>query len=199
MGDVMSNEKREKAFNSTLGGTIGGFCSAIIQADGMAKDANIDRILLMLEGGNITVNTGVAVGDQEPMETNISVPRVLLTQTNPIEIKEASLSMDMTVSESDESTLNIESEVETSGSARVGWGIMSFGVNFRASVSVAKEHKRKSDYRATTTANLTMAQGEQPEALSRIIDSMVKGLDDCLKLNHASLEDKTTKALEQKE
>ena len=52
-----------------------------------------------------------------------------------------------------------------------------------ATLSVAKEQKRSSDYTSTTHVDVTMCQGEAPEGLMKFIDALVLNEVKALELN----------------
>ena len=176
--------EREQGFNKSLGGVVAGFAAAIVDADSRAKDAHVDRIAKVLDAENVQFKASVSlIGREEKLETTIDVPRIAVTKVNPIEIDNAELKMSMSVSASQESESNIASKTSVGGSGKVGWGPVSFGVKFNAEVSVSKTEKRKSDYRSTTDASMTMRQGEAPEGLSVIIDTISETVRAGLEIN----------------
>ena len=175
---------REQGFNKSLGGVVAGFAAAIVDADSRAKDAHVDRIAKVLDAENVKFSASVSlIGRDEKLETTIEVPRIAVTVVNPVEIDSATLSMSMSVSASQESSSDLASKTSVGGSGKIGWGPVSFGVKFNAEVSVAKTEKRKSDYRSTTEAALSMKQGEAPEGLSVIIDTISETVRAGLEIN----------------
>ena len=176
--------EREMNFNKSLGGVVAGFAAAIVDADSRAKDAHVDRIAKVLDADNVQFSASVSlIGREEKLETTIDVPRIAVTVVNPVEIDSATLTMSMSVSASQESASDIASKTSVGGSGKIGWGPVSFGVKFNAEVSVAKTEKRKSDYRSTTEAYLSMKQGEAPEGLSVIIDTISETVRAGLEIN----------------
>ena len=113
----------------------------------------------------------------------MDVPRIAVTRINPVEIEKATLKMSMSVSAHQETSSSSSKKAKTSGSLKVGWGPVSFGVSFSAEVSVQSSSKRSSDYRATTDAEMTMVQGAPPEALQSIMDTMNEPVRVGLELN----------------
>ena len=189
MADHNDFEGRETGFNTSLGGIVSGFCSAMVDADSAAKDAHVARMLRLLEGDNVEFNTDVSLIDREnPLRTRMSVPRISVTDTNPLEVQDVQMEMNMTVSASDYLERNLSSKTSVSAEAKAGWGPVSFGVKLRADVSVSETHKRKSDYSATTKAVVRMAQGNTPEALMRIMDAMSDTVSTGLKMNRMLIE-----------
>ena len=153
-------ENRETNFNKSLGGTIAGFASAIVAADSAAKDAQVDRISTLLDKPNVQFSTSTSlIGSDQKLSTVMDVPRIAVTRINPVEIEKATLKMSMSVSAHQETSSSSSKKAKTSGSLKVGWGPVSFGVSFSAEVSVQSSSKRSSDYRATTDAEMTMVQG----------------------------------------
>ena len=184
-------ENRERNFNDNLGQVIGRFCTAIVEADSEAKDAHTRRVLALLEQPNAEfVADSNVIGVDEPMQTRVSVPVLSVVRANPIEIEEAKLVLDMSVSSSQSKTTNVASKSSVTASGKVGWGPFSLGVKITADVSVAKETKRQSDYRSTTHAEVTMRQGSTPEGLMLIIDSLNKTTTKALEINQAIIQSK---------
>ena len=177
-------ENRETNFNKSLGGTIAGFASAIVAADSAAKDAQVDRISTLLDKPNVQFSTSTSlIGSDQKLATVMDVPRIAVTRINPVEIEKATLKMSMSVSAHQETSSSSSKKAKTSGSLKVGWGPVSFGVSFSAEVSVQSSSKRSSDYRATTDAEMTMVQGAPPEALQSIMDTMNETVRVGLELN----------------
>ena len=166
-------EERERNYNDNLGQVVGRYATAIVEADSEAKDAHARRVLALAKAPNAEFSAKTSlIGFEEALETKISVPAMAVTDVRPIVVEEATLELDMTVSASQESESRLDSKTSASGSAKVGWGPFSVSMKMSADVSVGKTNKRKSDYRSHTNAKLTMRQGEVPEGLSLIMDSL---------------------------
>ena len=175
---------REAAFNKSIGGTMANFAMAAVIADSAAKDANIVRILELLERPNIDMSaTTSLVGLDSNLETRINVPVVAISPINPLIVDNAHIVMDMSVSAHQSDNLNVKSDTTVSATASFGVGLFKISGTLTANVSVAKEQKRSSDYSATTHAELTLKQGDVPEGLAKIIDSMNSTVQKGLQLN----------------
>jgi hypothetical protein len=176
--------EREAAFNKSIGGTMANFAMAAVIADSAAKDANIVRILELLERPNIDMSaTTSLVGLDSNLETRINVPVVAISPINPLIVDNAHIVMDMSVSAHQSDTLNLKSDTTVSATASFGIGLFKISGTLTANVSVAKEQKRSSDYSATTHAELTLKQGDVPEGLAKIIDAMNSTVQKGLQLN----------------
>lgn len=171
-------------WNNNLGSTIGGFCTAIVQADAQAKDAAMARILKLLELPNAKfVADASLVGESDPLQVRIDAPVVALTRTDAVIIEEATIEMEMNVSSSvvDESTN--ETKGSGSGSASVGWGPFKAQIQVSASMASQSSHQRKSDFRSRTKCAVKMVQGEPSEGLSLIMETVNKFVDTASELN----------------
>ena len=185
---------RERNFNDSLGPTMGKFAVAMVQADSLSKDAGLHRAMQLAGMDNVEFNTKTSlIGLDQPLETRMSVPPIAIVKSNPLEIQEANMSMDMTVSASQESSSSLKSDTEVKGSGSANFGFFKVGVSMKAAVSVAKESKRKSDYRATTHADLKMVQGDTPEGLARIIDAITETVSEGLAMNKVLIEKQAEK------
>ena len=89
--------------------------------------------------------------------------------------------MDVGATTSENKSLNSESE--GGGSVAAGWGPVKVEAQMRSKVSVTKDKSRNSDYRAKTTMRLNMRAGSPPEAVSRIVDTLVETVDTSMNIN----------------
>lgn len=188
---------REKRYNDNLGSVVGKYCTAIVEADSLAKDAHAKRVIALIDEPNaeFTASTSL-VGLDESLETRVSVPLLAVTDLRPVIIDEATLELDMTVSATTESETRVDSKTSVAGSGKVGWGPFSIGVKMSADVSVGKTDKRKSDYRSHTNARVTMRQGEVPEGLSLILDSLNQSTSKSLEINQMLISRKAAEIAE---
>ena len=177
-------EAREKAFNEGLGGIIGSFTVAAVEADNMAKDATIHRYISLLEQGNVEFKANTTlIGMEEKLETGLSMPAIAVAPIEPIVVEEAELSMSMTVSAHQETSLAVDAGVEAEGTAGLGIGPFQAKVKIKASVSVKSDKKRSSDYSATTDVRVRLRQGTPPEGLQKVIDALVANTEKGLAIN----------------
>ena len=89
-------ENRERNYNNGLGKVIGSFAMGCVQADNLAKDAYVQR-QMMIKGGeepnvDFVAQTNL-VGLEQPLETRVSVPKIILAPSTPLMIERAFLSM----------------------------------------------------------------------------------------------------------
>lgn len=175
---------REAAFNKSIGGTMANFAMAAVIADSAAKDANIARILELLKRPNLDMAaTTSLVGMNSNLETRINVPVVAISPINPLVVDSANIVMDMTVSAHESDSLSVKSDTTVSATASFGVGLFKISGTLTANVSVAKDQKRSSDYSATTHAEMTLKQGDVPEGLAKIIDSLNSTVQRGLQIN----------------
>ena len=177
-------EGREQDFNASLGQTAGGFMLEITKAD-LARQqgwvADIVRLATPDKSGDIpmiTLDSGIKGPDGKPLSgADITFPVVLALLGQQFAATEADLAMTMNVSAS---TLD-ETKGDQSGSAEgSGEGsILGFkvGVKVSASFSESEDHKRESDYRATTAMNLKMARVDTPEPIQRVLNAFLATVD----------------------
>ena len=178
-------ENRERSYAVTMGDTLGAFCRHVVEADNAAKGAYVQRIVDLAGLENLELKAEAnLIGLDESLQTHISVPPAVIAPVQPIEIDDARLDMSMEVSAHTESTTSIKSESEAEGKGSVNLGPFGkIGVSIKANVSVGKERKRSSDYRATTEVHVSFKQGETPEGVSRILDSINGTVSKSLEVN----------------
>ena len=71
-------------------------------------------------------------------------------------------------------------------------------VKVSASFSESEDHKRASDYRATTTASVKMARVPTPEPVQRVLEAFMGIVDVECKLARAVIEGNAQKVAQQK-
>ena len=177
---------RERQFNQGLPAIMESFALGMVVADNSAKDAYVHRQIQLMnqEEPNVEFMARTTlIGLEEALVTKVSVPKIILAPNRPLQIESAHMSMDMSVSAHSEDNLAIQSDTEVEGSASIGLGLFKASMRIKASLSVASEKKRSSDYTSTTHADLTMNQGEAPEGLMKIIDSLNLTTTRALELN----------------
>ena len=89
----------------------------------------------------------------------------------------------MNVSASLENNFSLDSQVEASGTAKIGFGLFSASASFKSSVGVHKDVRRKSDYSSTLEVDINMAQSPVPEGLMKVLDSMNKVVEAATEIN----------------
>ena len=182
---------RETRFNNGLAGVVGAYALGIVDADNAAKDAYVARQIELMnqeEPNAEFVARTTLIGLDQALETRVSVPKIVLAPSRPIVIDEANVSMDMEVSASSSDSLAVNSSLEAEGSGSFGVGMFAAKMRVKASVSVAKDSKRDSHYAAITHADLRMVQGEAPEGMMKIIDSLNLTTAKALELNAELIE-----------
>ena len=179
-------QQRETAYNNGLAKIVGSFALGLVEADNAAKDAYVARQIEIMaqEEPNAEFRAKTTlIGLDQPLETKVSVPKIILAPSRPLVIDESNLSLDMTVSAHSEDSQSLNFGLEAEGEGSVGVGMFSAKVRVKASLSVSKESKRSSDYTSTTHADLKMTQGEAPEGLMKIIDALNLTTVKALELN----------------
>ena len=186
MGNDLNDQYsgRAKAFNDDLGGVISGFATAAVYADGAAKDAALQRLLEVLKLDNVELDAKTTlIGQKQELETQISVPPVVLVDNQPLVVQSAELHMSMSVSAQDAEASQSEYGGSLTAEGKVGFGPFSLSAKLSAHVSVSSSRKRSSDYSSTTDATLTMTQGQTPEGLSKIVDALTETVQTALLIN----------------
>ena len=184
-------ENRERNYNNGLGKVVGSFAMGIVDAHNAACDAYVARQIALMgqeEPNCEFLARTTLIGLDQALETRVSVPKIVLAPNRPAEIKEAKVTLDMTVSAHSEDALAIKSDIEGEGEAGIGVGPFSAKMRVKAAVSVAKDQKRSSDYTSSTHAELTMGLGAAPEGLMKIIDSLNANTARALELNGELIE-----------
>ena len=103
----------------------------------MAKDATIHRYISLLEQGNVEFKASTTlIGMEEKLETGLSMPAIAVAPIDPIVVSEAELSMSMTVSAHQETSLAVDAGIEAEGTAGLGIGPFQAKVKIKAHVSV---------------------------------------------------------------
>ena len=179
-------ENRETSYNNGLARVVGSYALGLVEADNASKDAYVARQIELMsqeEPNAEFMARTTLIGLDQALETRVSVPKIILAPSRPFVIDEANVSLDMTVSARSEDSLALNFGMEAEGEASIGVGMFSAKVRVKATLSVAKESKRSSDYTSTTHADLRMVQGEAPEGLMKIIDSLNLTTTKALELN----------------
>ena len=184
-------ENRERNYNNGIAKILYGVVMGAVLADSASKDAYVERQIRLMNqekpNAEFMARTTL-IGLDQALETRVSIPKLALTPSRPYVIKDAKLTLDMSVSASTEDALSIKSDTEVEGEGQVGFGVFSASMRIKAAVSVAKEQKRASDYSSTTHVEVTMGQGEAPEGLMKIIDSLNATTVKALELNASLIE-----------
>ena len=167
-------QNRERDWNNGLGGVIAKFARGCVLAHNEACDAYLERMLALFEdpaNADFQAETSL-IGLDEPLRTKVSVPKVSLMPPMALGVREAELTMDMTVAAHSEDATAVNLGVEAEGEASLPLGPISARVRVKASLSVSHEKKRHSDYSSTTHARLVMGPIDPPEGMMKIIDAL---------------------------
>ena len=179
-------ENRERNYNNGIAKILYGVAMGAVLSDNASKDAYVERQIRLMnqEEPNAEFKARTTlIGLDQALETKVSVPKIVLAPSRPFIIERVNLSLDMSVSASSEDALAIKSDTEMEGEGKVGFGVFSASMRVKAALSVAKDQKRSSDYSSSTHVDLTMCQGEAPEGLMKIIDSLNATTVKALQLN----------------
>ena len=179
-------ENRERNYNNGIAKILYGVAMGAVLSDNASKDAYVERQIRLMnqEEPNAEFKARTTlIGLDQALETKVSVPKIVLAPSRPFIIERVNLSLDMSVSASSEDALSIKSDTEMEGEGKVGFGVLSASMRVKAALSVAKDQKRSSDYSSSTHVDLTMCQGEAPEGLMKIIDSLNATTVKALQLN----------------
>ena len=189
--------EREKEYAATMAGQLGTFTTAIVEADGMAKDAAAERFFRVVERDNLDISAKMTlIGNDQPFTIGVNVPPVMVTKTGPIEIQEANLSLGMNVHAMQESSKDTDSKTEVSGRASIGWGMFKASLGLKSTVGVRSHQKRASDYSAHCDVDVKMGQSEPPEGQMIILDAFATCLKRNMDLNMALVEQQIQTASE---
>ena len=175
---------REQNFNASLGHVMGGWMADVAKADILRQKAWLAEVQALAtpdkDGAipQITLASGIKGKDGKPLsEADITFPVVLALLGEQFAAAEADLSMTMNVSAS--SLDETKGEQAGSASGEGGGSILGFHVSVKvsASFSESEDHKRESDYRATTSASVKMTRVPTPEPIQRVLEAFMSVVD----------------------
>ena len=86
--------------------------------------------------------------------------------------KEAEISFSLSVHSQQSSDLASDTEVDSSGSATLGFGMFKAHASFSAKEKVHVDNQRESDQTSTCSARLLMERIDPPEIIMKIIDAI---------------------------
>ena len=114
---------REKNYSKTLGDLVGTYTTECVKADSMSKDEAAGRAIRAFALGNFDVVSKVSlIGMKTPLKTNISVPKAIVMNLNPLVVSEAVLETSMSVSASQESEQSKDTSADIEGEGTGGYG-----------------------------------------------------------------------------
>ena len=176
-------EREARKFNE-LGPQLGGMATAIVEADAVSKQRTLQRQVEILGMDNlITSASTTIIGRDDPLRVDYDVPVAVVADMRGLEVQTATIKTTMNVSASREDNLSVNSQTEASGTAKIGFGMFSASANFKSSVGVNRDVRRKSDYSSTLEVDINMAQSPVPEGLMKVLDSMNKVVEAATEIN----------------
>ena len=175
---------REQQFDSSLGSYVGSIMSSLARADIQRqrdwlsavqtlatpdKDGNMPTLHL---ASGLTDKGGKAIAGAD-----ISFPLVLALLGSQFAATEADAAFTMNTSSTSLDDSNVNAKETGEGEAHFGIGGFSVGVKISVTASESSEHKRTSDYRATTSCSLKMGRTPTPEPIQRMEQAFMKLVD----------------------
>ena len=192
---------KEKGWVSSLGERIGNAATAIVEADSLAKDKQLERTMRLLERDNVNFrsNTNV-IGVDQALETGISVPPIAIVDNSPMVVDDAHIKLNLEVTESAQDTTKVEasSETEANASYKIPF-IGSASVKQTVRGSVSNERARKSDYSSKMEVYVHMAQAEPAEGMAIVLDALVAPIKKAAEVNANIIDRQGDKMIQQAE
>ena len=196
---------REKQFDASLGNVMGGWMLDVAKADLARQQGWLEAIQLLTvpdKDGKIpeiTMASGITGSDGKPLSgVDITFPVALALMGQQFAATEADLSMTMNVSASTLDETKGQQSGTAEGEGKFGIAGLSVTVKVSASFSEAEDHKRSSDYRATTTAAVKMARVPTPEPVQRVLQAFMGIVDVECQIAKALIEGNASKVAQQK-
>ena len=182
---------REQSFDSSMGSYVGSFMSSVSRADMQRQrdwvGAVVDLSTPDKDGKipEIVLHSGISDQGKAVSGADISFPIVLALLGQQFAADKATMAMTMNVEASSLDESNAQEQESGSGSAHFGIGGLNASVKISVSASETQDHKRTSDYRATTTCSLEMTRVPTPEPIQRVLQAFMKTVDVECKLAEA--------------
>ena len=177
-------EDREQQFDASLGDVMGSWMLEVAKADLTRQQgwlAAVQALSTPDKSGKLpTVTLAAGLTDDAGKlddAGNVSFPVVLALLGQQFAADTASLAMTMNVSASQLSEVKGEQQGSAEGQASFGIAGLKATVKVAASFSESEDRKRSSDYRATTTANVTMKRVATPEPIQRVLQAFLHVVD----------------------
>lgn len=111
-------------------------------------------------------------GTLEEQNVEIDVPMLAIVNIPNLQIDNVDITFDMSVNNVDSSTSSQDAQFGLKGSAKIGYGPFSVGVEVSGSVSSHQESSRKTDQSAKYHVSVQASQAGTPEGLARVLDMM---------------------------
>ena len=186
---------REGQFDASLGNVMGGWMLDVAKADLSRQQGWLEAIQVLTQPDKdgkipqITLASGISGADGKAISgADISFPVALALMGQQFAASEADLAMTMNVSASTLDESKSQESGTASGEGKFGIGALSVTVKVSASFSASQDHKRASDYRATTTAAVKMTRVPTPEPVQRVLQAFMKIVDVECKITEAMIE-----------
>ncbi len=175
---------RESSFDSSLGSVMGSWMEEVSKADLTRQQGWLEAVQVLAtkdKSGKIptiTLASGLTDASGKAIDgADISFPIVLAMMGQQFAAKDAALAMSMNVSASTVDDTQGQQSGTAEGEASFGIGGLKATVKVSASFSESEDHKRESDYRATTSATVNMARVDTPEPIQRVLEAYMKLVD----------------------
>ena len=188
-------EDREQQFDASLGDVMGSWMSEVAAADLTRQQAWLAAVQALSTPDKdgklplLTLSAGIKDSSGKAADAgNVSFPLVLAMLGEQFASDTATLAMTMNVSASQLSEVKGEQQGSAEGEASFGIGGLKATVKVAASFSESEDRKRESDYRATTTANVSMKRVPTPEPIQRVLSAYLRIVDTECKLALAAIE-----------
>ena len=186
---------REGQFDASLGNVMGGWMLDVAKADLARQQGWLEAIQVLTQPDKdgkipqITLASGITGADGKAISgADISFPVALALMGQQFAASEADLAMTMNVSASTLDETKGQESGTASGEGKFGIAGLSITVKVSASFSASEDHKRASDYRATTTASVKMTRVPTPEPVQRVLEAFMKIVDVECKITEAIIE-----------
>ena len=191
MADILTLERDWK---SGMGKVISDGILAIVDGDEAAKDAAMDRMLVMAKHANLVFEAETTlIGLSQKLQLALDVPALVAALTTNIGVKTADVELSMDVDQHEEHNTNIDAKSQTEASAKFGFFGHGASVKTTATLGVGDERKRSTDYRSAVKVKVHLEQLPPAEGLSLIVDSMTKALKRTIDINAQLVEKQATR------
>ena len=190
-----NTQAREESYPNRMGQTIGAFAGAAVEADGIAKDASLARVIKILDRPNIEWAAGVGALGKPKIGMTASIPAAALADLRTFAPDTAKLTMSMKTSETNDAKEKTEAGGKFAASAKWGIGLVSVSARVSGHASHSSEKSRTTDYSATTDVEMTLKQSDPPEGVALIVQTInhvvTKGMEANLCTANKKMEEET--------
>ena len=196
--DANYSGTKEQAWVSSLGERVGNAAVAIVEADSLAKDHQVRRVMELVDRGNIDFrsNTGL-VGMEQQLETGISVPLVSVVRQDAMVVDKATIDLSLEVTESANDTVTGKVSSETQASASYNSLVVKGSVKQTVRASVEATRARKSDYTSKMAVHVSMSQAEPAEGMAVVLDALISPIKAAAEINAQLVERQGQTLMEQ--